>query len=343
MGFSLSGFSYVIFMSAIMAVSTYFFGVLPLRYKLEDGVRQDNSLLAYAQRFGALSNGIIAGTAFVIVIPEGIESLYNASPDSSMDHHFKAPYTGFLLLLGFFGMYLSDNLDIIQRSVYDSQGNLDLVSSEREQQAVGEIIEQLETLDLTPQQTGWKKHLPQFQLWTAPIMRLVASNAILVALLIHSFADGLALSVSSLSKLPHTSLLLYISVILHKLPVGFSVAMALYKKYTSLYCIHSENQEQVENNLREIIKGVLMLFAAATPIAAILMYFLLIPMGQDHFKDFYGATMLLISGGAFVYLAMHFLSAPHKPDLTVSEAKLDIMATTVGMFIPCLVSLMGSD
>ncbi|THD24098.1 Zinc transporter ZIP9 [Fasciola hepatica] len=114
-----------------------------------------------------------------------------------------------------------------------------------------------------------------------------------VGLVFHSFADGLALGVAFALNQIQLEMIMFVAIILHKLPAAFGLAC---------YLVH-------EGFTRAQIRVHLLVFASASPLAALISYaYFVLPVGSSSSnKSDAVATKtgfaLLLSGGTFLYVA----------------------------------------
>lgn len=261
-----------------------------------------------------LSMGILVSTSLVIVIPEGIETIIEA--DSS-----NTDSIGLLLLSGFLLMFLFDHIGSITTL----------------QQIYYKIVPQPQT----QQQYGSQSPLY--------IVHSVLTSSITFGLLIHALVDGIALG-TSFTKVDNFHLIIFLSIIIHKIPTCFSLVTILIK----------------ENYSFSIIKFHLLAFALSSPISCLITYFAL-SIGTINQKIV--GSLLLFSGGTFLYVVIHVmldtLSKDGKADIpqsqdseyTISEeadnndapsksnglSSHELLASILGMIIPVAISLLGGD
>ncbi|KAG5452950.1 Zinc transporter ZIP9 [Clonorchis sinensis] len=111
-----------------------------------------------------------------------------------------------------------------------------------------------------------------------------------LGLVVHSFADGLALGAAFASEQVRLELVLFLAIILHKIPAAFGLCC---------YLIH-------EGFSRDTIRIHLIIFAAASPLAALLTYVCLAWPAVDQVASqaaIKTGFALLLSGGTFLYVA----------------------------------------
>lgn len=398
-------------LGTVMAVASFLAGALPLSFALSP--RQ-------LRFISALGTGVLVGTALIVIIPEGIETLYSvggkgqshphaeraikvqefpgqgvnvltvrrymdtvprdrlsvegplrlgaikapsivrASPqgddDSTEGHedgkdrthapaeedspedgnHGREPHAwvGVSLVLGFILMYLVDVLpDALAptqpkyRPLHISLSNL----SRGPHHATSPTIPSSPLLGLEP-----------------PVVR---SSATTIGLVIHAFADGIALGASTTAPSTSLSLIIFLAIMLHKAPAAFGLTSVLLKQGTS----------------KRIARTHLILFSLAAPAGAMVTWCAVHLLGRARLGGDDGLTwatgcVLLFSGGTFLYVAMHSMNEsatsghsydhesgsngyadgslgapyPRPPYVKNPLAVSEIVVAVVGMLVPLL-------
>lgn len=179
----------LLILSAIMGVASYIAGSVPLKLPLSP--KQIN-LTSY------FSMGIILGTSLVLVIPEGIETLYHAAEADQMEDLPR--YIGVALITGFILMYLIDHLSVILSSF----------NFQRKIESTG--INQNES--------------------SKELFKSVFSSSLTLGLLFHAMVDGISLgsSFSRVGDKMSIELIFFVMIIIHKLPTCFSLTSILIKE-----------------------------------------------------------------------------------------------------------------
>lgn len=175
-------------LALIMGLTSYSVGLIPLRLPLS---QKQINLTSF------FSMGIILGTALVIAIPEGIETLYQSVGDNN--NELIPRYIGLGLVAGFIIMYIIDHLYVILHSF-----NIELKS-------INEI-----------HYSGSYR-----ELFTS-----IFTSSLTLGLIFHAMIDGISLG-SSFSKSHEESsigLILFTMIIIHKLPTCFSLSSLLMKE-----------------------------------------------------------------------------------------------------------------
>lgn len=143
------------------------------------------------QIVGSLGAGVILGTAFTIVIPEGVEVTVAADG---------APVIGLPLLLGYLAMYLIDALFELRNQAPEPT---DLGSMRIEAH------------------NGHSRPVPGFA------VRSCYLSFTSLAMFVHAFADGVSFGAASLLESPKVRLSILLAILVHKAPAAFSFASVL--------------------------------------------------------------------------------------------------------------------
>jgi zinc transporter 9 len=184
------------------------------------------------------------------------------------------------------------------------------------------------------------------------------SSATTVGLIIHAFADGIALGASSTAPSTSLSLIIFLAIMLHKAPAAFGMTAVLLKQGIS----------------KRTARTHLVFFSLAAPAGAMFTWAVVHTLGRARLGGDMGLTwitgwILIFSGGTFLYVylvlrsrsthadynryvAMHSMndatsSHAHDPEPTANGymeahghdtglSKSDICTTMVGMLLPLL-------
>jgi zinc transporter 9 len=154
-------------------------------------------------------------------------------------------------------------------------------------------------------------------------------NATTTGLIIHAFADGIALGASTAHP-SSVGLVVFIAIMIHKAPAAFGLTTQLLKQGL---------------NKREA-RGHLLLFSLAAPLGAFVTWFAvrILGGGSDAGGDgkFEAGMALVFSGGTFLYVAVHSLqSHSHGSNEAESSTPMqsDIMYTALGMLLPLVTQI----
>lgn len=180
-----------------MAVFTFLVGYIPLYIKLDPG---------YLSLASVASMGLLVSTALSVVIPEGIETVSEASKANG-EEHIRA--IGVLLLAGFVLMYILDNLGSIPY--------------------IGEVFEKFykNENDRLNQQSNLSPSI---------IFKSIFLSSITFGLVIHAITDGISLG-TSFTRMSGFQLMFYFSLLAHKLPTSISLVTILIKENYSFSII----------------------------------------------------------------------------------------------------------
>lgn len=156
-----------------------------------------------------------------------------------------------------------------------------------------------------------------------PMWRLEGFQT-LVGILVHSFADGAAVSVAALSPNRSLGMLVALAIILHKAPAAFGLCTYLLNTGWSL----------------GRTRRAMAIFSLASPLSALFVYFTILSMPMLN-QPLSVPLCLLLSGGTFLYAAcIHILPETVGPGgrLTLGQ----VAAVTMGAVIPFGLSLTHS-
>ncbi|KAJ7677435.1 Zinc/iron permease [Mycena rosella] len=309
-------------MSALLGVSSFLSGILPLSFALSKH---------HVARFSTLGSGILIGTALGVIIPEGIETLASAHaadklPTSTIALSLIAGFTFMMVVEQLVAPHAPGNSHSHGSHAHPSASN------ELPLHAVGATVEfdaemgDAEQPDGAPRSGGQTLGFMQVDM---DEMRASRARAypLTFGLITHGLADGLALGVSSLSSDPaHSdlSLIVFLALIIHKAPTSLALTTSLLN--TSL-------------PPRECRRH-LAVFASSTPVGAIASYALLTFFGAGADGGWTGVA-LLVSGGTFLYVATVLQDVSHAPDAGDAGADkppVRVGLVALGMFLPYLIS-----
>jgi zinc transporter 9 len=132
----------------------------------------------------------------------------------------------------------------------------------------------------------------------APYTHTFRPSSTTIGLVIHAAADGIALGASSTSSSSHLSFIIFVALMIHKAPAAFGLTSVLLKQGLS----------------KRMARTHLIIFSLAAPAGAIFTFLTIQGLGfgeeamESASADFFTGTLLLFSGGTFLYVAMHTLS-----------------------------------
>lgn len=219
------------------------------------------------------SGGLLIGAALCLAIPESIENYTKNSGNDSK-------WIGISIMLGFLCMMLIDQ-------------------SHKEKTTSHEI---------SVNEFEMNYHVPERNL-----IKSVLKNSLTLALILHSFVDGISLGSSFHNE--EITFILSLIIIIHKLPTVFSLSCLL-----------------IQQNLdAKIIKFHILLFSLATPVSSLVTWIILLVLNTS---DTLIGILLLFSSGTFIYILTHVLS--EFKELEFHELGLLV----VGILIPGFLSFM---
>lgn len=307
-----------------MLFGSYVAGSLPLTTKLSE-----NKI----RLFNALGAGLLIGTSLMVVIPEGVETIYSSnremssqseSPSWSMDspsedatgYKFgkrgeggegggEHTIIGLVLVIGFALMFVIDQMSSLHMH-YTSNSNTEY--SELNMMVGGVVDENVEQ-----QQQQQHKTPP--------------SLTPTVGLIVHAAADGIALGASATH--PELSMVVFIAIMLHKAPASFALTSVLLAYGLS----------------RVTIRKHLLIFALSAPLGALLTYSVLYLFSSSSPSvnlEYWTGVLLVFSGGTFLYVAMHALQEASGHSHPGQNDKSHVLIILAGMIIPIVLNMFHS-
>ncbi|KAJ3174563.1 hypothetical protein HDU87_007045 [Geranomyces variabilis] len=278
----MDSFPWLLLLCFAMFAGSFLAGSVPLAFHLSK---------QHLQIISTFGSGMLVGTALIVILPEGVETLYalqsasTATAGSSATGSTAAAgtefeahkYIGAALAVGFVAMFVLDNLGGGHAQAHSGKGgggggggHIVAVNDYR-----GEDVEE---------------------------KRKGVSTAT-VGLMVHAAADGVALGAASASDRGSLELIVFFAIMLHKAPSAFGLS-------TFLLADGSFSRRSIQKHL--------VAFALAAPLAAIATYTVL--SGDAFASDTPGGgggdaatakwtgVLLLFSAGTFLYVAtMHIL------------------------------------
>ena len=235
-----------------MAISSFLAGILPLSLSLSS-----RQLRATAN----LGGGLLIGTALIIIIPEGIGALYGSKDSHAEKHSDTHSVIGLSLIFGFVMMYLIDVVpSMLSGKKASKEGHIPLSSP---------------TQDAIP--------MPEISHGSSH------THATTIGLVIHAFADGIALGASTAQ--PSTvGLIVFAAILLHKAPAAFGLTTTLLKQGLS----------------KREARGHLVMFSLAAPFGAFTTWMIIQMLtktkisAQQTDGGFWTGVALMFSGGTFL-------------------------------------------
>lgn len=255
-----------------------------------------------------VGTGILIGTALVVIVPEGVDTLYNNPGGSTRAE------VGLSLLAGFLLMYLVDKMpNVISRSQSANFIPVSVDMSSLRNSVFGEQSRHSGEEAPSPIATHGQGNEHSHD--------SVKSTS--VGLVIHAIADGIALGASVATENSALETIVFIAIMVHKAPAAFGLAAVLL---------------QAGGVARA--KKTLAIFAAAAPIGAILTFIVIALMGSSEHDliQYWTGVLLLFSGGTFLYVAVHVMQEAGETDSPV-----ELLLSVAGMIIPMFTLLIPED
>ncbi|KAF8466624.1 Zinc/iron permease [Kalaharituber pfeilii] len=308
----------LILFSIAMAVASFGAGMLPLAMTLSP---------SRMRLISAIGMGVLVGTSLIVIIPEGIDTLYSVK---AVDTH-KRSWTS------------NSDLSILTRRLPSAEGALDtslaieippLTPRNPEADNNGDVhdgdhhdhsseipsphayiglsliagfilmylIDTLPPLisHLRSSSSSAPSYITLNNLSSAPIPSSPtsppqASFSITTGLVIHAAADGIALGASATSSNLALEAIIFVAIMLHKAPAAFGLSAVLLK-----------------NGLgKRQARAHLMVFSFAAPVGALGTWAVINLLGGGGIgvnrvgMQWWTGVLLLFSGGTFLYVAMH--------------------------------------
>ncbi|KAF8903171.1 ZIP-like iron-zinc transporter [Gymnopilus junonius] len=306
----------LLIMSAVLGAGTFAVGMLPLSYAFSKN---------HLERLFALGTGLLLGAALGVIIPEGIETVVEASENEEVPTNriSLALIIGFILML-IIEQLISPNahshsLDYLPTSLPKGSAVTDISEVEFDAE-LGDLSQGISSLERDPTP-------PSTQASDASANRERAFT-LLIGLVFHGCADGLALGVANLSKAAPgatsaISFVVFLALILHKAPTALAFTTSL-----------------LSTNLpRPDCKKYLAIFCLSTPLSAIVSYMAFSFFGDSNGSNNLIGTALLISGGTFLYVATVLQPVSnHSPSSGDPHPAARVFFIATGMFVPFVLS-----
>ncbi|KAF2751347.1 Zinc/iron permease [Sporormia fimetaria CBS 119925] len=292
--------------------------------KEQEDVTEENHPLAQKGGDDDSSEGHVEGHTRVHA-PEGEEE--DVSSHDGDEEHAPHAYVGVSLILGFILMFLVDHLPEALAPTKARYQPLHISLSDLSRGPHSSSSASLSALN-TP-----VSPMPE-RLQAAP----PRSSATTIGLIIHAFADGIALGASSTAPSTRLSFIIFIAIMLHKAPAAFGLTSVLLQKGLS----------------KRTARTHLIMFSLAAPAGAVFTWTVVHLLGRTTLGGDDGLTwttgwVLLFSGGTFLYVAMHAMteatSSNDEPVVNgyiesqssrTALSKSDIAITMIGMLVPLL-------
>ncbi|KAK6358384.1 hypothetical protein TWF730_007721 [Orbilia blumenaviensis] len=281
------GFWWLFLLSFVIASTSIAAGILPLALTLS------------RRRIQSISNfgmGLLVGTSLIVIIPEGVSTLYSAYTEQEShhnvdtntirsllaprdddghdesEHNHASPerFIGLALVIGFVFMYLIDLF-----SSWSAKSN---------ERAAYSTFSMNNLRSFNPPESV-----------EAPVSSSRSFSTTL-GLLIHATADGIALGATANSSKPSLGLIVFFAIMLHKAPAAFGLVAILLKQGLS--------KRQARTHL--------IAFSLAAPVGAFGTWLVISALGgsgdteaQHQNTEWWSGILLLFSAGTFLFVAMH--------------------------------------
>lgn len=316
----------LLLLSLLMGVASYLSGLAPLSFNLSQ------HRIRLISSFGI---GILVGTALIVIIPEGVETLYSVGKPEDQETYRRG--IGLSLIIGFVMMYLVDKLpDYIAKRNMSGFVSIPIdMSNLRFTSAGGSSAREHQDTESAAAEPG--SNNGEGNNHSSAHTGQSKSVSTSIGLIIHSVSDGVALGASVSSHNTALETIVFLAIMVHKAPASFGFSAVLLREGLSL--------SNVKKNLA--------MFAAAAPLGAILTYLIIKFLGasdQEMIQKWTG-LLLLFSGGTFLFVSMH---AMQELDETVENSAaavdsnssdspagsgIDLALTFGGMLFPLLTLL----
>ncbi|KAF2423692.1 Zinc/iron permease [Tothia fuscella] len=402
-------------LGAIMAFASFLAGSLPLFFAMSP---------RRMRVISSIGTGLLVGTALIVIIPEGIETLYSAeasihpvSLQSTVQSSLDLPAKGAAAALKLHGSGNAANAIVGEElgkaqgdrdfeqynakgkspnapgppdiRVRSTPGDIPIVLVERRDHTTDKaqtsshawigitlitgfimmyLIDVLPSISSSPSSSEDKvrgAHVPLHDLDAdqnghlnhppaTPTSRNTPAShtrSTTIGLIIHSFADGIALGASTASPSTQSTLglVVFIAILVHKAPAAFGLTSVLLKQGLS----------------RRAARTHLVLFSFAAPLGALITWAFVNAAGvtgEGSAGKWGTGIALIFSGGTFLYVAMHAMqavsapsvpptsnghysaaddgefggSSPYTPPTSQKSGKMEVALMVVGMLLPLL-------
>lgn len=307
----LGPFIWLLLLCVAMLVASFVAGCIPLATKLSE------TKLSFLT---SLSVGLLISTSLVVIIPEGVETLYSNKSivtDSTDQHAHMADHTavGLSLLIGFTVMFIIDQISSMH--VHPATSAASAASANIKHRNSLEL-DAILTSDTTPSTSS----SPNNTIMDIEDHQLASVATPTIGLIVHAAADGIALGASA--SRPQLSTVVFLAIMLHKAPSAFALTTVLLSEGLS----------------RTRVRQHLLLFSISAPAGAISTYALMQFFSESFLTlnlEYWTGILLLFSGGTFLYVAMHAIQ-----ELPSTRGKADwrqMGSILLGMFIPFILNM----
>ncbi|KAI9275831.1 ZIP zinc transporter-domain-containing protein [Phascolomyces articulosus] len=352
-------FIWLLLLCITMLVGSFLAGCIPLSTKLSE---------SKLRHLTALGVGLLIGTALVVIIPEGIQTLYSSSASEIAENsHGGSGIPVHRAAIESHPSPWQENAvnytsSLPSSTPYASPGILDKRqephnheehTSSTEHTAIGLalivgfatmfIVDQLSSLHIhstyeptaTSEQSASNGPPSPSNNSTGggggsrSRSPTARSMTPTIGLIVHAAADGIALGASA--SHPQLSMVVFLAIMLHKAPSAFALTTVLLAEGLS----------------RISVRRHLLMFSMSAPTGAIVTYILLNTFssassssGASIHLAYWTGVLLVYSGGTFLYVAMHALQELQPPSQHSDKlAGSQVGCILAGMFLPVLLNI----
>ncbi|KAI1454984.1 Zinc/iron permease [Annulohypoxylon moriforme] len=349
-----TGLFILLALTVVMALASFLAGALPLSMSLSQ---------SQLRLISSIGIGILVGTSLIVIIPEGVEAITEASipvhPQNTRSLHnlghifvprwaqdpgttptddtkpsagnqhagVEVPtfYIGLSLILGFILMFLIDRLPRHASENFQPPPPPRHIS-----------LSNLGGSSLSSDEEESEGFLGSL----TPTPKQSRSLATTTGLVIHAAADGIAMGASATSPDTKLGFIVFIAIMVHKAPAAFGLTSILLKQGLS----------------KRAARGHLIVFSLASPFGAWATFILVSFLGgggEGQLNQWWTGMLLLFSAGTFLYVAMHSMQEGDSPSghdagsipngyadgnqrKHAHPQMRETLATVIGMFLPLL-------
>ncbi|KAF8798932.1 Zinc/iron permease [Phlegmacium glaucopus] len=299
-------------MITVLGTSTFAVGMLPLLYAFSK---------SHLDRLSALGTGLLLGAALGVIIPEGLEVMAAAHTDG-----LPTGRIALCLVIGFILMLIIEQLISPHSHSHSSNNSIPALPKNMPlHSSTSEVEFDAELGDLGLEPPSDRRLNPPS---TPSVLEASADRerafALLLGLVIHGVADGLALGIalvagSSTEGTNALSLVVFFALIIHKAPTCLAFTTSI-----------------ISTNIpRPQCKKYLAIFSLSTPLSTLVTY--VICSSLESGKSDLSGLALLVSGGTFLYVATVLQPVSRQsPVAGEMRAMTRVSITVLGMFIPLI-------
>ncbi|KAI8826592.1 solute carrier family 39, member 9-like protein [Fimicolochytrium jonesii] len=291
----MDSFPWLLLLCLAMLFGSFTAGLIPLAFKFSE---------KRLQLISCYGSGMLVGTALIVILPEGVETLYSVQA-SMAESAAVAAAKAISVVAG--GSVSAGGGVVESGGISGTAGGHASDTHETAFEAHKYIGAALALgfafmflIDHVSHHVGHGKEGNGSRIVTVNDFRVGEEkksgvNTAVVGLVVHAAADGIALGAASASVSGSLELIVFLAIMLHKAPSAFGLSTYLLSESLPPQKIHNY----------------LALFSLSAPLSALITYMFLVGGGM---ADDAGATgkwtgiLLLFSAGTFLYVAtMHIL------------------------------------